>query len=129
MNRKEAAFVIFHDDEGNVYLQEREGGMHCFWGGGVEEGETPEQALFRELEEELKYKPESVKFWKAFDFAMKLHVFLAPAPDDFESFRVFEGKKVVKMSLGEAVNTNFPHIEDNMVLEELAEFNPQSSFL
>lgn len=60
---------------------------------------------------------------------MKLHVFFAPAPDDFESFRVFEGKKVVKMSLGEAVNTNFPHIEDNMVLEELAEFNLQSSFL
>lgn len=47
------------------------------------------------------------------------YVFLAPALDNLENFPVFEGKKVAKLPLPQAVKSNFPHIEDNLVLEEL----------
>jgi 8-oxo-dGTP diphosphatase len=50
--------ALFFDHEGRIYLQRRQGDKRCpgMWetpGGKVEEGETEEEALLREIKEEL----------------------------------------------------------------------------
>lgn len=130
MNKKNIVFAIFYDPEGNVYVQKR-GENYAHWGGGIEEGETPKKALFRELQEELKYRPKKVIFREKYSFIVEdegkykdweinIYAFLIPAPENFENFPVYEGNKVVKMSLDQAISEpNFLHKEDREILKEL----------
>ena len=63
--RISAAVLVLYDNEGRVLLQLRDArapvyaGHWGFFGGRIEEGETPLQALLREVQEELAYTPES----------------------------------------------------------------------
>ncbi len=55
---KEVAVALFYDAKGNILLQDRRqrskwGEEYGFFGGKVEEGETAEQAIAREIHEEL----------------------------------------------------------------------------
>jgi len=73
MNTKNIAIVIFYDEEGNIILQERVshskvGEKYGFFGGGIEEGETTEGALKRELKEELGFVPENLEYWMDYSF-------------------------------------------------------------
>lgn len=54
------ASIIFYTPDGRILLQERKGISRfdeewAFFGGGIEEGESPEQAIIREVHEELNY--------------------------------------------------------------------------
>ena len=59
---RNVAGLILYNDQNQVLLQHRSEdaprspGYWGFFGGGIEEGETPEQALARELVEELEYR-------------------------------------------------------------------------
>ncbi len=55
---KEKAIIALYDEHKRILLQDRFGLTESeqewgFFGGGMEEGETPEQTVMRELEEEL----------------------------------------------------------------------------
>lgn len=66
----DAASALFVDTEGRVLLQQRDdkpglafAGMWTFFGGAVEDGETPEQAVYREVAEELGWHTPKLTYW------------------------------------------------------------------
>ena len=72
-NLRKIATVIFCDQNLNFLVQLRNsrskvGEKYGFFGGGIEKDETSEQALRRELREELDYAPEVLKYWGVFKF-------------------------------------------------------------
>jgi len=71
-------------------------------GGGIEQGETPEQAMKRELEEEIAPAP-PVTFWRYFEHHYKVrgetrmvanHVFVGKLPCALEDVKLFEGQRL-----------------------------------
>jgi 8-oxo-dGTP pyrophosphatase MutT (NUDIX family) len=68
--------------------------MFSMFGGGIEEGESPEAALFREVREELDYHPRDVIFFRRYEYSdYELNVFLSKVDECFESeITVLEGE-------------------------------------
>lgn len=69
--------TLFYDENLNVFVEDRSkkskaGELYGLFGGGIEEGETPKQALYRELEEELNYKPKKLVYWGKYSFTIDL---------------------------------------------------------
>lgn len=65
MPERNVAVVVFHDKEGSLVFQKRGsaskiGEKYGFWGGQIKPGETPEEAMRRELREELGFVPEKL---------------------------------------------------------------------
>jgi 8-oxo-dGTP pyrophosphatase MutT (NUDIX family) len=64
MKKFNVALLGFYDDKGNVMLNKRLDASEEMWeliGGGIEEGETPLQAIIREISEELQYELDEAK--------------------------------------------------------------------
>jgi len=59
---RDVAVLALYNDDGQILLQHRDKNMErlpdhwAFFGGGIESEETPEQALEREILEELEYR-------------------------------------------------------------------------
>lgn len=74
MPGNELAALILYDDEHRLLLQHRTDDAPTFpshwsfFGGGVEAGETPEEAVKREAMEELAYDPQDARLWTTQDF-------------------------------------------------------------
>lgn len=71
---KDKAVIALFSEDGKILFQDRKGHSGAgeewgFFGGGVEKGETPEQALVRELKEELNVD------LKAYSFVTNYKVF------------------------------------------------------
>ncbi|HOX29895.1 MAG TPA: NUDIX domain-containing protein [Candidatus Paceibacterota bacterium] len=68
------ALIILLDGQKKFLLQLRDKsadialGLWAFFGGGIESGETPELALFREIKEELDYVPKNPKLFLTQDY-------------------------------------------------------------
>ncbi len=74
---RKVVVVLFYDKNLNLLVQKRNshskvGENYGFFGGGIEEGESPEVALRRELAEELNYKPVELKYWGKYSFRVDL---------------------------------------------------------
>jgi mutator protein MutT len=135
--KKETAVVIFIDDEGNILLQERDGyskggERHGYFGGNIEVGEKPKDALKRELKEELNYVPKNIKFWKQVnfvcptegdykDFEVEIYIFISPLTKAIEEAKVYEGEGSIKTTLSKELESNNITGGYNIVLKEIKE--------
>lgn len=108
MRKKIVAVALFIEGE-NILIQDRKelnkyGTEYGFFGGKIEEGETPEQAVKREIKEELEIDMANYKFFKHFkkqmpelDLEIEYYMFIAPLPN----------QKEIKCNEGKPFFTNF----------------------
>ncbi len=97
--RKVSVLVPYKISNGLVCLfmqkraksQEKWPGMFGFFGGGIQEAETPEEDLLRESKEELDFIPIGFYLFKKYNLsatiyfsAAELYLFALPVTDDFE---------------------------------------------
>lgn len=104
--KREVAIILFYDDKGNILLQDRKnysklGEEYGFFGGKIEEGETPEQALKREIKEELNIEIKDYKFFKKYraiypelNRDIIRNVFLAKMPE-IKILKAKEGNPII----------------------------------
>ena len=105
MKSRRVSIVIFYDKD-KVLIQDRRkiskyGEEYGFFGGGIEEGETPEQALKREIKEELSITIDNFKLFKHYntiikevDMEIEYFIYTSKIPD-LNSLDVKEGKMVM----------------------------------
>jgi len=123
MKIRKVAVIIFYDDKKRILLQDRRGISklgedYGFFGGEIEERETPEQAVVRETKEELGFDLKEYRYvgdysyeieeslkkrFANFDFdAVLCKVFIAPLKDNLSKSKLKEGKKMKLFTLDEA---------------------------
>jgi 8-oxo-dGTP pyrophosphatase MutT (NUDIX family) len=105
MIKRRVAIIIFYSDK-DFLIQDRIniskwGEEYGFFGGGIESGEAAEEALKREIKEELSIEIKNYKFFKhdiisvrEFNGELERFVFIAPIPD-IAKLNVKEGKMVI----------------------------------
>jgi 8-oxo-dGTP pyrophosphatase MutT (NUDIX family) len=111
----DAVSAIIVNPAGKVLLQLRDNFPHLLcpnqWtipGGVVEEGETPEQAMLRELKEEMELEI-PVRYWKVFEawrgdadeINVTQHLFLAELDRPAEDIPLHEGQRLQYFGPGE----------------------------
>jgi len=69
MYDRQVSTIVFYDKNYRILLQNREdiskfGEEWGFFGGSIEDGETPSEALVREIREELEYEIRNFEFFK-----------------------------------------------------------------
>jgi mutator protein MutT len=113
MSTRNVALILFTDGE-SIIIQERGdhskvGEKYGFIGGGIEDGETKEEAIKREAQEELGFVPEKLKYIGTFPFVVQEKsdlkgwtinqtVFVSPITEKIEKAEISEGKGLVKLS-------------------------------
>src|SRR5581483_4882256 len=100
--KRTAEFIPYRivDSQAFLFLQKRTidapfaPGLFGIFGGQIEESESPEAALFREVEEELNYRPENVTFLRKFEhYGVEQYVYLSEVDGRFETqITVLEGQ-------------------------------------
>ena len=92
MKNFHVALIAFHSDDGKILLNRRNDAAEEMWemlGGGIEEGETPIDAIKREVAEELNYvldaNKDALELMNEFEmvtdrFSAKVHYFKANFP-------------------------------------------------
>lgn len=97
------SLIILYDGEGRFLLQHRSidaellPGRWAFFGGGIEAGETPEDAVQREAREELNYSVKSPRLVCERDFEEKktkghMYVFVEHFSGNKDSLKLGEGQ-------------------------------------
>jgi len=120
--KRKVSIIVFYDNKHRILLQERKkiskfGEKWGFFGGGMDKKETPEQALKREIKEELNYnlKKSEFKFFKKYgprllNVKFKSHtyfrlityfVFISKCPK-LSKFKQAEGNNMKFFSFSEA---------------------------
>jgi len=112
-----------------VYLQKRS--KHAkrspnyfgFFGGGRERDENPEEALRRELKEEIDFVPESCRYFRRFEFQVGIKdIFVVEVDDNFESqITILEGDYGKWFNEQEALEEPKMIEEDKIVLQAFRE--------
>lgn len=131
MRERKVSIIVFYDERKRILLQKRMPNSHGvewgFFGGGIEPGETPEQALVRETKEELGHDLHECRGVGTFrnqqnpDFLVELHVFVSPLCDYLETFVLGEGAGMRLFTIDEALQLKM-YPGDDVVLEKLRAF-------
>lgn len=112
----------------SVFLQKRSPDQKLpnyfgFWGGGIEGGETPEQGLVREVQEELGVTLDmsTVQFFCRYEFFRGIkNVYIFYPTEDWEkSVVVGEGEYGQWFSIDEAFERHDIIFQDKLVLNDL----------
>lgn len=113
MKVRNVALIIFYDNKGRILLQDRRGissfgAEWGFFGGAIEKGETPEQAVVRETREELSFDLKEYKYVLKYSYKIesintlvKLNVFISPLKN-ISDFKQKEGARMKLFTLEEA---------------------------
>ncbi|MDD4151682.1 MAG: NUDIX domain-containing protein [Candidatus Gracilibacteria bacterium] len=127
MKIRKVSLIGFYNEKNQILLQERgdyskNGEEWAFFGGGIEKGETPEEAFIREAKEELDldmtkfaydYLGESI-----YEFPEKIvywNLFLIKTDLKETDFTVLEGKAAKYFSFEEAKKLKFPSDPSDMI--------------
>lgn len=113
-----------------VYLQKRSKDAKRlpdyfgFFGGGAENDENPEQALQREMNEEIGFVPTGYHFFKKYEFEKSTkNIFILEVPSGFEEkITILEGEYGKWFSRQEVLDEVKLIDEDKLVLQELYNF-------
>jgi 8-oxo-dGTP diphosphatase len=129
----EIAQVLLFDRSGRllIYLRDDKPGIPFpnhwdLFGGHVEQGETPEQALAREVKEELGITLKSWQFFRRFDCAVGdaypnlKHIYWSRLTDDSQDLTLYEGQRLKSISMEERQQVKFANILGFIVDEFVA---------
>ncbi len=106
MGRRKVAVIVFYDNGRNILIQDRRnikkwGEGYGLFGGKIEKNEEPEQALKREIKEELNINIKNFKLFKHFtqeikeiNLEVERFVFISKMPE-LEKLKVREGKAAI----------------------------------
>ena len=127
MMKRRVSIVLFYDNKGNILLQDRRerskiGEEYGFFGGQIEEGETPEEALKREIKEELGIDLEYFEYFKNLkqiieeaDLDLERTIFIAKMPE-VEKLDVKEGKPLI-IKFKDSFNLKFVQGDIDLIKE------------
>lgn len=142
---RKVALIVFYDEQKNILLQRKKPGSEkkykgiewrphhillqiwSFFGGEVEKGETPEQALVREIKEELDWDLKEYEFVGKFKHRFNekrstiKFVFISPIRHKFSKFKQYEGDKMQFFSLEEAEKLHMIP-GDELIIQKLRKF-------
>jgi 8-oxo-dGTP diphosphatase len=124
------AAVIFENDKGEflLYLRDGKPGIPFpyhwdLFGGHIEEGETPEQALVREVKEELDYDLKEFKFFKEYlclegdAYPNIKYIYSGKINLPVEEMTLLEGEYLQYFSKEEIPDVKFANILKTIVME------------
>jgi 8-oxo-dGTP diphosphatase len=127
---KEIAAIIFENDKGEIllYLRDDKPGLPFpgYWdliGGHVEEGETPEQALVREVKEELDIDLKEYTFYKKYvcltgdAYENTKYIYSGRINLPIEKVTLLEGVRPQYFSRAEIPHVKFANILKSIVME------------
>lgn len=127
---KQIAAIIFENDKGEflLYLRDNKPGIPFpdHWdliGGHVEEGETPEEALVREVKEELNIDLKEYNFYKVFEcltgdaYENIKYIYSAKINIPIEEVTLLEGVRAQYFTKEEIPNVKFANILKDVVMD------------
>jgi len=127
---KSVSIAVFYDEDGKILLQDRRkiskhGEQFGFFGGHMEKGEAPEEALRREIKEELTYELDNFSFFKKYgprqykesEYFITNFVFLVKLPD-LSEFKQNEGEGMQLFSIKDAKKLKLVS-SDYFILDDL----------
>jgi 8-oxo-dGTP diphosphatase len=135
---KEIAAIILENDKGEflLYLRDNKPGIPFpdHWdliGGHVEEGETPEEALVREIKEELDIDIKDYTFYKKYQcligdaYENTKYIYTAKINLPIEEITLLEGVRPQYFTKEEIPNVKFANILKTIVMDYITECSQQ----
>lgn len=127
---KKIAAIILENEKGEflLYLRDNKPGIPFpdHWdliGGHVEEGETPEEALVREVKEELGLDLKKYRYYKTFEcltgdaYANLKYIYTGKITIPIEEITLYEGVRAQYFSREEIPGVKFANILKSIVLD------------
>jgi len=135
MKKISCSGVIFLTNDNKILLEDRRiinkhGELWSFFGGSMKEGETHEQAMRREIKEEMGYEIDNYNFFKKYTFIpsnnsnleLTYYMYTAQAPD-IKSLNIHKKGGIKEFSPEEALNLQITDTDKQIIRDLIAELD------